>query len=497
MRGPLRKPSQLEVQSRVQALEVKVSNLVWTNYQPVNLRYLAGALSADRFEMRGPGTDLEVEGSIRFGQRTTLGLTARGESDAALLTVLEPALQATGHSQVDLKVNGTPTHPLFSGSLMVRDLNLSYGELPFHLAGLNGEIRLEGDRATARSLKGLSGGGSVTVQGTMTLAGSPRFDISASVEQAHVQYPSDFTSQLSGVLQLTGTTDNSRLNGELTVRQLFASSSFSVLNLVSQVGSPLITPPIGVSSPVASSVRLNVLVSSAPTIRLETADLRLVADVDLRVQGTLANPVVVGSIHALNGETVIRGNRYKVTRGDISLANPFRTQPILDLEATTRIQRYDLTLDISGPLDQIKVAYRSDPPLPTADILSLVALGYSREQREMSLSQSERVSTVGASALLSEALSSQRTGRIQRLFGVSRIKIDPNVGGPLNVAGARVTVEQQVTHDLTVTYITDTSSSLRRVIQFEWAVNENVSLIGVRDQNGIFGVEVRFRRRFK
>jgi translocation and assembly module TamB len=170
---------------------------------------------------------------------------------------------------------------------------------------------------------------------------------------------------------------------------------------------------------------------------------------------------------------------------------------MLDLEATTRIQRYDLTLDISGPLDQVKLAYRSDPPLPTADILSLVALGYSREQREMSLSQSERVSTVGASALLSEALSSQRTGRIQRLFGVSRIKIDPNVGGPLNVAGARVTVEQQVPHDLTVTYITDTSSSLRRVIQFEWAVNENVSLIGVRDQNGIFGVEVRFRRRFK
>jgi hypothetical protein len=28
-------------------------------------------------------------------------------------------------------------------------------------------------------------------------------------------------------------------------------------------------------------------------------------------------------------------------------------------------------------------------------------------------------------------------------------------------------------------------------------VGENVSLIGVRDPNGIFGVELKFRRRFK
>jgi translocation and assembly module TamB len=104
---------------------------------------------------------------------------------------------------------------------------------------------------------------------------------------------------------------------------------------------------------------------------------------------------------------------------------------------------------------------------------------------------------VGASALLSEALSSQVTGRIQHLFGVSRIKIDPNVGVPGFGSGARVTVEQQVTRDLTLTYVTNTSSSQYRIIQFELAVSDNVSVLGIRDQNGIFGLEFRFRHRFK
>lgn len=495
--GPLREPNQLAIQGQISALEVKLSGLIWKNSHPVEIRYADRSLKIGRFQIQGPSTSLEAQGTVRFGERASLALTAQGESDATLLSLLDPAVKATGRSKVNLRINGTPAHPLLFGTVQVQDLNVSYGELPFHLFGMNGEFQLEGERATVRSLQGLSGGGSVTVQGFITFAQRARFDLSAKVDQVRVQYPTDFTSQLTGTLRLTGTSENSRMEGDLIVRQLFASPNFNVINLMSEVGGGGSTPAIGAASPVAASVRLNVQVSSAPTVRLETQDLRLVADVDLRLQGTLANPVVVGSIHVLNGESVLRGNRYRLNRADISMTNPFRTQPVLEMEATTRIQRYDLTLDISGPLDRIKMAYRSDPPLPTSGILSLLALGYSRQEGELSTTGQEHFSSVGASALLSEALSSQMTGRIQRLFGVSRIKIDPNVSGPESAGGARVTVEQQVMRELTLTYITDTSSSQRRVVQFEWQVSDNVSLLGIRDRNGIFGVEVKFRRRYK
>ena len=184
-------------------------------------------------------------------------------------------------------------------------------------------------------------------------------------------------------------------------------------------------------------------------------------------------------------------------RGDLNLTNRFHTQAYFDLEAQTRVQTYSLTLDIAGPLDRLKIAYRSDPPLSTTDILSLLALGYVRQEGAFAATGANPTASVGASAILSEALSSQMTGRIQRLFGVSRIKIDPNVGLPGYGSGARVTVEQQITQNLTLTYVTITSESQYRIIQFQWAISDNVSVLGLRDQNGIFGLEFRFRHRFK
>jgi translocation and assembly module TamB len=312
-----------------------------------------------------------------------------------------------------------------------------------------------------------------------------------------VGYPTNFTSVLGGNLRLGGTPDRGQLQGELTLRQLVPNENVNWLVRMVETGGSFVEQPIGVPSPTASKIRLDIRITSVPPVRLETRDLRLVGDVDVRLQGTVANPVQVGTIHLLSGEGVFRGNRYRLIRGDLSLTNPLRTQATLDLEAQTRVQRYDLTVDISGPFDRLKSAYRSDPPLPTADILSLLALGYSKQQVEMSTVAGHPYPSVGASALVSEALSSQVSGRIERLFGVSRIKVDPNVGEPGYGSGARVTVEQQVTRDFTLTYVTNTAASQYRIIQFEWAVSDKVSLIGVRDQNGIFGLEFKFRQRFK
>lgn len=495
--GPLRDPSRLAVRSQAQNLQVGFPTLTWKNDQPVELRYANRMVTANRFRVRGPSTDLEVEGSIRFNQPAALSLTAQGKADAALLSLIDPALQATGQSEVNLRVSGSLGHPLLHGRLDVQDASLGYGDLPLRLTGLKGTIALEGDRATIRSLRGTSGGGTVTLGGFLTLADSPRLNLGAELTQVRVRYPPEFSSVLDGSLRLIGTSERAQLGGELAVRQMFAGENLNWLARVGEVGSSPEGKPPAISSPLASNIRLNVQVGSAPAVRLETRDLRLVADIDLRIQGTLASPVEVGTIHILSGEAVFRGNRYRLNRGDISMTNPFRTQRVVDLEAQTRIQRYDLTIDLSGPLERVKVSYRSDPPLPTVDIISLLAFGYARQQEEMATTAAQPVPTVGASALLSEALSTQVSGRIQRLFGVSRIKIDPNVGGLGSTGGARVTVEQQVTRDLTLTYVTATASSQQRIIQFEWAVSDKISLLGARDQNGILGMELKFRQRFK
>ena len=495
--GPLRVPAKIEFHAHARDLSVNFPSLQWKNVQPLEMRYTAGVLEVNPFVMRGPSTELEIDGTVHFAERVTLALRAEGKADATLLNALDPKLHATGRSGLHLRLTGTPARPVLNGTLDVQDVSVGYGDLPFRFNNLQGAIQLEGDRAIIHSLRGTSGGGSVELGGSLTLSEPQRFELRATLDQVRLRYPPTFTSVLGGSLRLVGNVERGELQGDLIVRQMFLNENANWLTKIIESANPFGDQPAGVTSPLASKIRMNVRVTSSPPIRVETRDLRMVADVDVRMQGTVADPVLVGSIHFLSGQAVFRGNRYSLVRGDLSLTNPFRTQAYFDLEAQTRVQRYNLTVHISGPVDRLKSAYRSDPPLPSTDILSLLALGYVRQEGAFAATAGNPTASVGASAILSEALSTQMTGRIQHLFGVSRIKIDPNVGLPGYTSGARVTVEQQVTGDLTLTYVTNTAASQYRIIQFEWAISDKVSVLGLRDQNGIFGLEFRFRRRFK
>lgn len=494
--GPIKEKSKLAGSSRIQKLQINFPSLKLANEGPVEASYTDGDLVLKQFRLQGQATNFEVGGSIHFGHPPSLDISARGQASATLLSLVASGVQATGESDLQVRMRGSLSEPQLSGEIQVKDVGLGYTDLPFRLNALNGTIKLEGERAVISSLKGTIGGGSVNLTGFLVLQETPRYQIRADLSQVRVRYPTDFTSVLEGRLTLAGTTAQGQLSGNIAVRNLFANESLNLMSLLSGpslFGGPSVSRP----SSFASSISLNVGLASARPVRIETRDLRLVSDIDLHLQGTLANPVAVGNIYLRSGNAIFRGNRYTLTRGDIAMTNPFRTEPILDLQVQTRVDKYDLTLEVSGPSDQIRFSYRSDPPLPTADILSLLAFGYSRRLQEFAPEARNPFSSASASALLSQALSSQVTGRIQRLFGVSRIKFSPSSTELGTLGGPVLTVEQQLSPALTLTYETSTANSQYRVIEFEYTVNPRMSIRGFRDQNGIFGLELKFRKRFK
>lgn len=476
---------------------IEYPDLILRTEGRVQAGYAARRVTFERFKLQGPATNLEVEGSARFGLGGSLAVVVEGTAEATLLSLVDPALQASGASSLKLRVTGSFARPALHGTMSVQNVNAGYGDLPFRITNLTGDVILEGDRATLRSLTGTSGGGRIALNGFVDFGTPSRFNLQADLNQVRVRYPTVFTSALEGTLRLTGGAERGEVSGDLVVRQIFAPENFSWIAYIGQVGSRVGPSGSVIGSPIAPKIRLNVRVKSSPAVRFESRDLRLVGDIDVRLQGTLAEPVEVGHVQILSGESVFRGNRYTIRRGDFSMTNPFHTEVVVNLEAQTRVQRYDLTVNLSGPFDRLKISYRSDPPLPTSDIVTLLAFGYARQQQEMATGAAHPAATVGASALLSQALSTQTSGRIQRLFGVSRIRIDPNAGGVGTTGGALITVEQQLAPELTLTYVTNTGVSQYRIIRVEWAVTDKMSVIGERDQGGIFGMEIQFRQRFR
>ena len=97
----------------------------------------------------------------------------------------------------------------------------------------------------------------------------------------------------------------------------------------------------------------------------------------------------------------------------------------------------------------------SDSSLNYNDIISLLVTGRPPTSDPALLSGQNALGPgafqqLGASALLGQAISAPVTGRLQRFFGVSSLRIDPTIPGIDANPQARLTLQQQVTPNVTL-----------------------------------------------
>jgi translocation and assembly module TamB len=58
-----------------------------------------------------------------------------------------------------------------------------------------------------------------------------------------------------------------------------------------------------------------------------------------------------------------------------------------------------------------------------------------------------------------------------------------------------LTIEQQVKDNITLSYTTDVSQTSQQIIRAEYNLSKNVSIVAIRDQNGVVSFDVKIRRR--
>jgi hypothetical protein len=140
--------------------------------------------------------------------------------------------------------------------------------------------------------------------------------------------------------------------------------------------------------------------------------------------------------------------------------------------------------------------------LPKSDIIALLALGRTSGESEQLQQQSGQTlfTDEATNLIINQAMSSTVNSRMEKLFGVSRIKIDPQgLSTETNptARGPQVTIEQQFANNLTLIYSTTVSQSAEQIIQGEYYFTRSISVVGTRDQNGVVSFDVRVRRQKK
>jgi len=319
----------------------------------------------------------------------------------------------------------------------------------------------------------------------------------AIAERADVCLAGNHDLAVRGTIELSGTTDAALLSGHVQVQRVLFAEGMDIGSLFAATSET--SPGASSSSPFLRNLSFDVEGQTTPGARIEWAAAHVEMEGDVRLRGTWDHPVLLGHVHLLGGQMQFRGNQFDLTRGDLDFANPFRIDPVLNVEATSIISQYQVTIDFTGPSSRLSLNYRSDPPLPDSDILALLALGSTGEESALRGTGTQS-QNYGATALLSEAISSGLGGRIEHLFGISNFRVDPFLAGTATEsnAAARVTIEQQITRDLTVTYSTNAATTNQyQLIQVEYAVRRDLSVVFLRDINGTYGFDVKFVKHFK
>ncbi|MBV8068953.1 MAG: translocation/assembly module TamB domain-containing protein [Acidobacteriaceae bacterium] len=467
------------------------------NKGPIILALDHSVIQVQALHITGPAANLSASGSFNLKNASSpLGLTVGASLDLAALQDVNHDFYSSGRIALNSTVHGNLSQPLANGRIELTNANINYINSPNGLSNGNGVILLNGASATIQSLTGQTGGGTVSVAGFVGSSGpSLNFNLKATAQKVRVLY-SGIGVVSNANLTLLGSTRRSLLNGTVTVTRLSYTSSSDAGSLLSAASAPPATPTA--PSPLLTGMHLNVHILTSPDLRVvSTYTDSLEVAANLTVRGTAESPGVLGRLTVTNGQLVFFGNTYNVQTGAINFYDPNSIDPILNISLQTVAQGVSVTIGVSGAMDDLKLTYRSDPPLTFEQIVQLLATNTTPANPVIAAqqppAQQQSLSQMGESALLGQAVANPLASRVQRVFGLTQLKIDPSFSGTNGQPDAQISLQQKIASNITFTYITDVTQTNGQIIRVQWDLTDKLSAVGLRDYNGNVSVELFYK----
>ncbi len=447
-------------------------------------------------------TSLALSGAYLFPAKNPWSLNVKGSANLAILGSFRPDLVSTGVAEIDASVRGTAADPQLSGRMSIQKASFFLKDLPNGIENATGIVYFEKNRANIEQLTGQTGGGKFSVSGFLGVSGQElTYRLQATASNVRVRYPEGVSTTLDAALTLTGSTFRSLLAGSITIQRSGFSSGSDLASMVGGSGNPI--PSAASQHEFLRNLQFDVRIRTTPDAVFQssyTQDRQ--TEADLRLRGSPAKPILLGSVKSSQGGIQFFGNRYTVSRGEILFYNTAVVQPQIDLDLETRVRGITVYINVNGPLSRLNFTYRSEPPLQSSEIVALLTVGRQPESTSSSVTASQSIRNQNVmentpNSLLGGALSAGVSSRVERFFGSSRIRIDPNFTGVENLPQARLSVEQSISRDITLTYITNLSRSQQQIVRVEWDLNKQWSVVAVKDENGTFAMDFLYRKRFK
>lgn len=318
--------------------------------------------------------ELPVSGNVRMKE-------LRLERYAPLLPALH---HLGGRVDVDLKLAGTTANPDVLGSM-----RLSGGTMALKNPSIgrieDAEVIVDfkHDRLSLSKGSARLGGGEVAITGDgMMKDGKAAYTFRAKGEHLLLWRDDSMIVRASPDLSITGDGKDWKLAGSLPlVESIFARDveflpigrSFTVPTAPSLPA--FSAPPAPPADTKVGSLALDVLVEMKDPLLIRGNVARGQVTGSARVIGTAAEPQVEGGFVLTDGVARLPLSVLRVPRGEVIFQPGRGFIPEIRATGRSKIPPYEVSVNVSGPANNVQAHLSSEPPLPPNEVLALLATG--------------------------------------------------------------------------------------------------------------------------
>lgn len=484
--------------------------------EPVAVRFSSTEVVVESAKFAGSGSNMSIAGTIALAESVTNNLEVKGRVNLSLLNIV-PAIATSdtffsGFADVGMNLTGPKSNPRLSGSANLENSAIAtfIGSDRITVDRLRARIIFTANQAQIESATGFLGGGRFTASGGALLDGVKlqAFSLSLNGNNVTVPLPQDFITTGDAQLQISGRTMGSgnlsvQISGDIQAKRSLYTQDIDLANLVSGRREGSLSGP---SSLVAPRFDLRIEGRDALVVRNNIADLT--ASVSLRLTGTSENPIIAGRITANSGTVFFRKDRYEVQRGTLDFPPNTTIEPVINLQAESTINGYQIFVNLSGPLtdtEMLNASVRSSPALPQADVISLITTGTLANNEGGIPTLAQTGINTAAEVITDTLINDPLRKATDKLFGLNVFEIDPVLSGQRLNPSARLTVGRQINNNLRVTYATNLSQDQNQVLALEYRVSNRLSFVAQYEKRSLsnvtrnrdnFSFEIRLRKRF-
>lgn len=450
------------------------------------------SLHISNFDLKGDDAEFSLGGTLKYGQN--LDLTLEGTSSIAPLKALSKEIDTLrGKAYFILSLSGDWNKPEISGGFDLINGTLALKAIPNRLTSVSAYLYVDEDKIILKNLDGKFAGGDISASGTAYLKGLSinNFFVETKLKSLTISYSKNIWADFDGILYYRGSMKSQELSGDINIKRSKYSQRVEWKSwLLSARKAELAKPDISRLGQTILNVRLK-----GENLLIENNIAETVAKMDMTVRGTIGKPILLGKINTDKGMVYFRNNEFKILKARVDFVDPEKTTPFFDILAETKVKNYLIKLNLDGNFDHFALSLTSDPHLNESDIFSLLTVGHIGKQMK---GLEGGVGTTEATSFLVGKLQDVFEERVKTLIGIDRIQIDPQVSRTTGTVNPRITVAKKILGDkLHITYSASTGVGEEQIWKLEYFLDKNISFVGVRDERGGIGGDVKFRFEFK